>query len=35
MIRVFTRLIEDAIARDHVINNIALGDFLGPKSLRC
>ena len=34
MVRMFTRLIEDAIARDHVIYNIALGDFFGAEGLR-
>uniref|UniRef100_A0A7C9CT11 Uncharacterized protein n=1 Tax=Opuntia streptacantha TaxID=393608 RepID=A0A7C9CT11_OPUST len=35
MIRVFTRLIEDAIASNHVIDHIALRYLFGPESLRC
>jgi len=33
MVRMFTRLIEDGIAVDHIINNVTLGDFLGSEGL--
>jgi len=33
MVRMFTGLIEEGIAVDHIINNIALGDFLGTEGL--
>src|SRR5688572_12548987 len=34
MIRVFARLIKNLIGRNHVINHVTLGDFLGPELLR-
>lgn len=34
MVWMFTRLIEDCIAVDHIINDVALGDFLGAEGLR-
>lgn len=35
MVRMLARLIEDGVAGDHVINNIALGDFFGAEGLWC
>jgi len=29
----FTRRIEDGIAVDHIVNNVALGNFLGAEGL--
>lgn len=34
MIRVLARLIEDAVASNHVVHHIALRDLLGPEGLR-
>jgi len=34
MVRMFARFIEDGVAVDHVVNNIALGDFLRAEGLR-
>jgi hypothetical protein len=34
MIGMLAGLIEDGIARDHVIHHVALGDLLGPECLR-
>lgn len=33
MVRMLPRLIEDSVARDHVINNVAFGDFFGAEGL--
>jgi len=35
MVRMLPRLIQDAIAGDHVINHIALRDLLRPEGLWC
>jgi hypothetical protein len=35
MVRMLARLKEDGVTGDHVINNVALGDFFGAEGLWC